>query len=164
MLFQPPPQWSRAKAWVVALLDHKVQRGLVKLQPHVAVDHARVEAVDLQLGDAAQLLWLQWMEEDDLVQSVEKLWAKRAAHQLHDAVVCRRGGVAVRQEQLAADVAGHDDDRVGKGHRAPFAVGQAAVVQHTQEHVEHFPVRLFDLIQKHDAVGATTNRLGELAP
>ena len=40
-------------------------------------------------------------------------------------------------EELRADVAGHDDQRVLEVDRAALAVGQAAVVEHLQQHVEH---------------------------
>ena len=46
--------------------------------------------------------------------------------------------------------------------RAALAVGQATVVQHLQQDVEHVGVRLLDLVQQHHAVGPAANGLREL--
>jgi hypothetical protein len=37
--------------------------------------------------------------------------------------------------------------------RAALAVGEAAVVEHLQQHVEHVGVGLLDLVEQHDAYG-----------
>ena len=43
------------------------------------------------------------------------------------------------------------------------AVGQQAVVEHLQQHVEHVRVRLLDLVEQHHRVGLAAHLLGELA-
>ena len=45
--------------------------------------------------------------------------------------------------------------------RAALAVGEAAVVQHLQEHVEHVGVRLLDFVEQDDLVGPATHAFGE---
>jgi hypothetical protein len=45
-------------------------------------------------------------------------------------------------DQVRAQVAGHHDHGVLEVHRAALAVGQAAIVQHLQQHVEHVRVGL----------------------
>jgi hypothetical protein len=47
-----------------------------------------------------------------------------------------------------ADVAGHDDDGVLEVDRAALAVGQAAVVEQLEQHVEDVRVRLLDLVER----------------
>ena len=42
-------------------------------------------------------------------------------------------------------------------------VGQAAVVEHLQQHVEHVRVRLLDLVEQHDLIGPPPHRFGERA-
>ena len=64
---------------------------------------------------------------------------------------------------LAADVRGHDQDGVAEVDRPPLAVGQPAVVEDLEQHVEDVRVRLLDLVEEHDAVGAAAHGLGELA-
>ena len=40
-------------------------------------------------------------------------------------------------DRVRAQVGRHDDDRVAEIHRAALAVGQATVIQHLQEDIEH---------------------------
>src|SRR5690606_15519371 len=65
-------------------------------------------------------------------------------------------------DEVAPEVGGHDDERVREVHRAALRVGQAAVVEDLEEHVEHLGVRLFELVQQHDRVGAAADGLGQL--
>ena len=62
-----------------------------------------------------------------------------------------------------ADVAGHDDDGVLEIDRAALAVGQPAVVEHLQQHVEHVAVRLFDFVEEDHAVRAAAHGFGQSA-
>ena len=64
---------------------------------------------------------------------------------------------------VRAEVAGHHDHGVLEVHRAALAVGQAAVVEHLQQHVEHVRVRLLDLVEQQHAVGLAAHRLGQVA-
>ena len=64
---------------------------------------------------------------------------------------------------MRAEVRGQDDDRVGEIDRAALAVGQAAVVEHLQQHVEHVAVRFLDLVEQHDLVGPPPHRFGQHA-
>ena len=59
------------------------------------------------------------------------------------------------------EVAGHDHDGVLEVDLAPLAVGEHALVEHLVEEVHHVGVRLLDLVEEHDAVGALAHRLGE---
>ena len=45
----------------------------------------------------------------------------------------------------------------------PWRVGDTAVVQHLQQHVEHIRMGLFDLVEQHHAVRLAAHGLGELA-
>ena len=63
-------------------------------------------------------------------------------------------------DHLAADVRGHHDDRVGEIDRVAVAVGQAAVVEHLQQHVEHVAMGLFDFVEQHHAVGPAADGFG----
>ena len=77
------------------------------------------------------------------------------------------GGVAAAgaagRDGRAADVAGHDDDRVLEVHGPALAVGQAAVVEDLEEDVEDVRVGLLDLVEQDDLVRPAADRLGQLA-
>ena len=67
------------------------------------------------------------------------------------------------REVLAAEVAGQDDQRVGEIDLAALPVGQAPVVEHLQQHVEHVGMRLLDLVEQHHLVGPAPHRFGQHA-
>ena len=60
------------------------------------------------------------------------------------------------------DVRGHDDDGILEIHRAALVVGQAAVVKHLQQDVEHIRVGFFDLVQQYHGIGLSPDRFGQL--
>ena len=66
-------------------------------------------------------------------------------------------------DSLGAHVRRHDDDRVLEGHLATLTVGQAAVVEHLQQHVEDIRMGLLHLVEQDHGVGATAYGLGKLA-
>ncbi len=68
----------------------------------------------------------------------------------------------VVEDALAADVRGHDQDRVLEVNRASLTVGQAAVVENLQEHVEDLGRGFLDLVEQNDGKGTAPNRFGEL--
>ena len=67
------------------------------------------------------------------------------------------------QQILAAKIRRQDDNRVLKVHGSALRVGNASVVQHLKQDVEHIGMRLFDLIKQNHAVGAAAHRLCQLA-
>ena len=71
--------------------------------------------------------------------------------------------LAELDEIFGAEVRGHDDQRVAEVDRAALAVGQAAVVEHLQQHVEDIGMRLLDLVEEHDLIGPAPHRLGQRA-
>ncbi len=62
---------------------------------------------------------------------------------------------------LRAQVRGQHDQRLLEIDGATLTVGQHAVVEHLQEHVEHVRVRLFDLVEEDHLIGAAANGLGQ---
>ena len=65
-------------------------------------------------------------------------------------------------EELAAQVRRQDQDRVAEVDRAALAVGQPAVVEHLQQHVEDLRMRLLDLVEQDHRVRAPAHGLGQL--
>ena len=72
-------------------------------------------------------------------------------------------GILLLAEEVAAEVRGHDDHGVPEVHRAAVAVGEAAVVEQLQQHVEDVAVRLLDLVEQDHGVRAPPHGLGQLA-
>ena len=118
------------------------------------------------------LLLGQALVVDDLVQAVQELGAELRLEQGVDlllGLVAQLVGalcpalLQIVQDDVAAQVGGQDDDGVLEVHRAALAVGDAAVVQHLQQDVEHVGVGLLHLIEQHHAVGFAAHGLGQLA-
>ena len=129
---------------------------------------------DQQADDEADLFAGQLVEDDDFVDAVQELGPEQALELAGDArlhvVVAQAHGVGLGEAQrgvlgdhAGADVARHDDDDVAEVDGAPLGVGQPAVFEDLQQDVEDVGVRLFDLVEQHDAVGLAAHDLGELA-
>ena len=67
-------------------------------------------------------------------------------------------------EILAAQVGGQDDQRVAEIDRPALPVGQPAVVEHLQQHVEHIRMRLLDLVEQDHLIGPPPHRFGQRPP
>ena len=126
-----------------------------QLEREVLLGQPPLEAGEQQVDDPLQLGVGQGVEDDDLVDPVEELRPELGPQRVGDlalhGLVGR--GVAGRAprgggDQLAADVAGHDDDGVLEVDRPALAVGQAAVVEDLEEDVEDVRVGLLDLVEQ----------------
>jgi hypothetical protein len=73
---------------------------------------------------------------------------------LHLGVVLRRIVAAELLDELRAEVRGHHDHGVAEIHGAALAIGQAAIVEHLQQHVEHVRMRLLDFIEQDHGIRA----------
>ena len=62
----------------------------------------------------------------------------------------------------STEVGGQNQNRVSEVHGSALTIGQATLIEHLQEHIEHVRVSLLDLVEKHDGVRTATNSLGEL--
>ena len=132
---------------------------------------------EIEVRDFEDLFPLQVLEDDNLVHTVEELGPEELLHLLQHLVlhVLVRLRVAwieldvaepkplVHLDRPDAHVRGHDDDGVSEVDRSPLAVGELSVLHHLQEDVEHFGVRLLDLIEQHHAVRISPHLFGELS-
>ena len=56
----------------------------------------------------------------------------------------------------------NEHSRVGEVDGAPFAVGQAAIIQHLQEHVPHLRMCLLDFVEQNHRVGLAAHSFRQL--
>ena len=120
---------------------------------------------ELDFDDPAHLALLQAMEQDDLVDAVEEFGTEVRPHHAHHLLAHRGGVFAFRlvDQEFGTEIRGHDDQRVAEIDGAALAVGQAAVVEHLQQHVEDIGMRLLDLVEQHHLIGPPPHRFGERA-
>ena len=166
-------QGARAEGRIVALVHERLARRPRERDGDAALGQPPPRLGRQHLHDAGQLRPRERLEHDRLVDAVQELRAEALAQgALHRfpqlrarAAVLAAPREAEREALLRAraQVAGHDDDRVAEVHRAPVAVREPPVVQDLQQRVEDVGMRLLDLVEQDDAVGAAAHALGEAA-
>ena len=127
----------------------------------VLLGEAVNDTLELDFDDFVKLGSIKAVEDNDFVDTVEEL----GAEELLEAVAHQRITllwIADILNGVAADVAGHDDDRVLEINRAPLSVSDAAVVEHLKQRVEDIRMSFFNLIKQDDTVWATAHSLTEL--
>ena len=82
---------------------------------------------------------------------------------VHHGLLLGVGVHVLVHEELRAEVGGHDQDRVLEVHGPALAIGQAAIVEHLQQHVEDLRIGLLDLVEQHHGIRAAAHGLGQLA-
>src|SRR5215471_17560693 len=97
------------------------------------------------------------MEDDNLVDPVQKLRpemvSQRVQHAfLHLFILISVKLAMVFQNQMAADIAGHNDDRVFEINHTPLAVREASIVENLQQDIENVVVCFLYLIEEHNRV------------
>ena len=148
-----PPQRPRTVHRVVAPARDQLARLIGELERDTALAQAPVDVGDLEVDDPLDLRQRQRLEQHRLVDAVEELRTEVAAQLRHDLVARVVGdvpaGVDAVEQEVRAEVRGHDDHGVAEVDRAPLPVGQPPVVEHLQQRVEDVGVGLLDLVEQH---------------
>ena len=121
---------------------------------------ALAQLVQYQLNDILNLLLLQGLEGDDIIHTVQEFRTEEVHQHLLNLFAVHL--TLVLHDFAAAQVTGHDNQRILKVHAAALAIGQAAIVQNLQQHIEDVRMGLFDFVQQDDAVGVTAYSLSQL--
>ena len=119
------------------------------------------DGFNLQANNEFDFVLLERLEHDDVVDTVQEFGADGllqhlqhfALRFLKDVSLLSIGKSAHRLEllldELATEVGSHDDDGVLKVDHTALIVGQAAVVEHLQQDIEHVGMCLFNLIEEY---------------
>ena len=117
----------------------------------------------LNFDDLFQVAFGQAIENDDLINAVEKFRPKMRAQR-----ICHQTGTRFFRfflsNVLRTDVGGHNDDRVLKIDRSPLPVRDPTVIEHLQQYVENVRMRFFDFVEEHDRIRLAPNCFGKLPP
>jgi len=126
----------------------------------------------LQTDNLFDLRLVQRQEHDGLVNTVQELRTDGLLQHVHHLVLRffhQQFVVIVRQLfKLALDVrttqvGSHDDDGVLEVHRTSLVVGQASVVQHLKQDIEHIRMRLLDFVEQYHRVRLASHGFGQLS-
>jgi hypothetical protein len=166
-------QRTGAVVGVVATLDEEVHRLLRQLERDVLLLQAIHHLAHLDVDDALEIALLELVEDHHLVNAVDELGPEVTLHFADDHLAhllvglhaiglaeAETGGVL---DQVGADVRRHDQDDVAEVDVPAERVGQTALFHHLEQHVEDVRVRLLDLVEQNDRVGATADLLGQVA-
>src|SRR5205814_10058811 len=99
---------------IVTLSGKQIFGSFGKLERDVAISEARAQTVDLDFDNLPDLSALERLEDDDFVDTVDKLGTKAFFAQVlsYFALQFILFHAIQRREPLTADVAGHDDHSV----------------------------------------------------
>ena len=157
-------QGSRAKHRIEADLGQFGQRCRRNLQLQIHLRQTRLQQLELNASDGFDVLGVECVENYGLVDAVQELGAEvvfQLAH--HGFLDVLRILPDHALDQVRTDVAGHHDHGVLEVHGAALAVGQTAIVQHLQQHIEHVRMRLLHFVQQQHAIGFAAHGFGQVA-
>ena len=156
-------QRPRAIGWIVTAVREPSSRLGIEVERDLAILQELLKPLQLNIDNRAHLFAPQAVEEQDIVDAVQKFGPEMRAHHGHDLVADDVDILAerLRLEILRAEIRRHDDDRVAEIDGAALAVRQAPVIQNLQKHIEDVWMRFLDLVEKHDLIGATANKFRE---
>src|SRR5258707_485103 len=169
-LYQPL-QGAGAELRVEPVLGQIVDGIIAKLQVDAVPGDHVAQAVQLDTDDPPDLASQQGLEEDDLIYPVEKFGPDGLPEQIdhltsrfiHYILAVLFGHILeVGLDDLAAHIAGHDDDRILKIYHPTLVIGKPAVIHYVQQDVQDTRMSLFDLIQQDDGIGLAPDGFGEL--
>ena len=105
------------------------------------------------------------MEQDDFVDAVDEFGPEMAAHRVHHLRFHRAGffTLLLRHQIFGTQIGGHDDQHIAEIDRAALPVGEAAIVEHLQQHIEDIRVGFLDLVEQHHLIGPPPHRFGQRA-
>ena len=155
-------QRTSAIGRVVAGVGQPLASRIGDVQRDATVGQALGHALDLDIHDAAKLLARERVEHDNIVQTVQELRLEVHVDRIHHGLFLGVGVHVLVHEELRAQVGGHDQDRVLEVHGPALTIGQAAIIEYLQQHVEDLRIGLFDLIEQHHGVRATAHGFGQL--
>ncbi len=114
---------ARSVHGIVSGLDEVPFRRVRKLECNAPVRQTMAHAPQLNVRDLGELFFIQRVEYDDLVHAIEELGAEMLPQLIqhrsaHDRIIGSTRVALVIEDPVAADVRGHDDDRIPKIDRA----------------------------------------------
>ncbi len=132
-----------------------------------------LDTLDLQAHDFLDFLLVEGGEHDGLIDAVEEFRAdglfEHVKHLLlgflHGFIFVLGGHLGeVVADDRRAHVGGHYDDGVLEVDHTALVVGEAAVVKHLKQDVEHVGMGFLDFVEQHHGVRLASDGLCQLAP
>mmetsp|Transcript_94625 Transcript_94625/g.276611 ORF Transcript_94625/g.276611 Transcript_94625/m.276611 type:complete len:217 (-) Transcript_94625:2094-2744(-) len=158
-------EWPSTELWIVRLGQRMVHGGIRELQCDAQLIEAPHHVGQEQPHDLSEGAARERAEDNDVVQTVQQLWAQRPADGRQRPVLgcldlSRTGpGRHGLQGVLCPKVGRHYHHAVAAVHGAALRVRDTAIIEQLQQNVQDVGVRLLHLVEEQDVVGAPSDRL-----
>ena len=115
---------------------------------------AFIQFINQEVNDPGHIFLCQGLVEDNLVQPVQEFRTEGPPQQIMNLGLrlFRNDTFRVNaaQQVFRSEIGGQDDDGILEVHRSALGIGDAAVIQHLQQHIEHIRVGFLHLIEQHN--------------
>src|SRR3954451_2377883 len=118
-------QRPRAIGRIPAFTGQPIPRPGIEGKRDLTIFQKLLQPAELDFDDPTHLALLQAMEQDDLIDAVEEFGTEVSTHRAHHLLADLRCVLVFRlvDEELRAEVRGHDDQRVAEINGAPLTIG-----------------------------------------
>ena len=163
---------TRAELRVESCRGKELDGFIGHLKRYAVIRQHLLDAVDLQAHNLLDLVFIQRLEHDDFIDTVQELRTDGLLQHLHhfllgflyDLVMVPLVNLfKLALYVRASQVGGHDDDGVLEVHRTSLVIGQPSVVQYLKQDVEHVGVCLLDFIEEHHRIRFPPHGFGQLS-
>ena len=99
---------------------------------YFSIDQPCMQITELDIHNAANMLATEWMEDDNIINSVNELWAEILRNDFHDRTLhCLIVFLAPKVlDHLRTKIRCHDNYRIAKVDGASLSIGQSTVIKY----------------------------------
>src|SRR5215475_13594768 len=157
-------QRPRAINRVITLVGKQCFGPIGNIKDHFSARQVLTQPPELDLDNRLDFLAAQVVEDNNLIDSIQEFRLEGVAQRRHD-LPLHFFVVYASQilDILAAEVRGHNDNRVLEIDGPALTIGHAAVFEDLQQGVKHVRVGLFDFVEQHHRIGPATHGFREIS-
>jgi len=140
---------------------------------HLSMDQGVVDLANEEVDDAQEIVIAERIEENDLIQTIQKFRIEYALDLAHHQVVHRFAGTlfpygleaqgGALLQVTRAEVGSHDQNGIAEVYGVAQTIGELAVLKYLQQDIVDVGMRLLNFVQQDDRVGRAPHAFGELA-
>ena len=152
---------------IISVLYNVCLGCICKLDLKFLVLQSLVHICQHQIHNVSDVIFRQRFEQDDLIQTVQKLWSEVSSQVTHYLFLTLRTDIAFLvnafQQIAGTNVGGHDQNRVLEVHSSSLGIGNTTIIQYLQQYIEYIRMGFFHLIKKDNGVWTSSDCLCQLS-
>ena len=155
----------RAHLLVITVLDEPATRLVGEFDRDIAIGELGLELHDEFVDDLDDDLRGQMLERHNRVETVAEFRREHPIDGLDILAFTLRAGEAIGAARHVggAGIRRHDQNDVPEIDGLAAVIGELSVIHDLQQNIIEIGMRLFDLVEKQDAMGMLVDRIGEQA-